>query len=132
MESEEQKLRGKALLLGAMRQLDESAFARESSEDSASATVSEDSFFDFSDSAPDSVDMSSEMDKYLADPLREISSLNRYPMVKQLFLKTNTALPSSAPVERLFSIGGQVMTPRRNRLTDEHFEMLLLLRANRF
>jgi hypothetical protein len=72
------------------------------------------------------------MDKYLADPSREISSLNRYPMVKQLFLKTNTALPSSAPVERLFSIGGQVMTPRRNRLTDEHFEMLLLLRANKF
>jgi hypothetical protein len=76
--------------------------------------------------------MSSQMDMYLADPSRELSSLNRYPMMKQLFLKTNTALPSSAPVKRLFSIGGQVMTPRRNRLTDEHFEMMLFLRANKF
>src|SRR6218665_3298034 len=45
-------------------------------------------------------------------------------------IKPSTALPSSAPVEFLF--GEQVMTPHRNRLTDKHFEMLLLLRANKF
>ncbi|XP_071573305.1 uncharacterized protein [Temnothorax nylanderi] len=129
MDSEEKKLRGKALLLDAMQQLDEHASG--SSQSETSASVSEDSFFNFKESAPASVSMSSQMDMYLADPSREMSSLKSYPIVKKIFLNTNTALPSSAPVERLFSLGGQVMTARRNRLTDEHFEMLLLLRANR-
>ena len=35
-------------------------------------------------------------------------------------------IPSSALVERLFSTGGQIITPHRNGLTDEHFQMLLI------
>src|SRR6218665_108680 len=79
---------------------------------------------------PLSVSMFSQMDLSLADPSKEISSLNQYPMIKKI-MKTNTALPSSTPVERLFSISGQVMIPRRNRLTDECFKMLFLLPANK-
>jgi len=55
--------------------------------------------------------------------------LYRYPVIQKLFLQFNTALPSSAPVERLFIVL-QILTPGRNRLTPAHFEHQLL-RANK-
>jgi len=68
---------------------------------------------------------------YINNTSRNIDSLQRFSLVKKVFVAKNTALPSSAPVERLFGIGGQISTPRINGLSDEHFEELLMLRANR-
>ena len=62
---------------------------------------------------------------------KTIESLHRYPVVKRLFLLHNMALPSSAPVERLFSLGGLVLMPKRNQLIDDRFEKLLLMRYNK-
>jgi len=44
--------------------------------------------------------------------------------------KKSWQLPSSSAVERLFNVGGQIETPKRNKLSDENFERLLLLKAN--
>ena len=78
--------------------------------------------------ACDSVEL--EAARYLSDA-KTLECLHNYPTIKKLFLKYNTTLPSSAPVERLFSMGNLVLTPKRNRLTNTRFEKLLLLRYNK-
>ncbi|XP_060857667.1 uncharacterized protein LOC132935209 isoform X1 [Metopolophium dirhodum] len=66
---------------------------------------------------------------YLDSKNKDLDMLNTFPVVKKVFFKYNTTLPSSAPVERLFSSGSQILTPRRNRLQDKTFEMLLCCRC---
>ena len=58
--------------------------------------------------------VSVELDMYINDISCDIDSLHRFPLVKKVFVTKNTALPSSAPVVQLFSIRGQILTPRRN------------------
>ena len=71
-----------------------------------------------------------ELLSYLQDTSKAISSLDKYPRVKNVFKRYNTTLPSSAPVERLFSFAGMVHSPKRTRLSDRNFEQLVLLKAN--
>jgi hypothetical protein len=72
-----------------------------------------------------------EMENYLKSAGQDISSsLFMYPTVLKLFLEYNTPLPSSAPVERLFSTGSVVMTTKRFKLSDSLFEELILLKQN--
>ncbi len=95
------------------------------------SSASEKDFFSFDDEEEDTMSISadSEVLEYMRSG-SELEVLNSFLRVKAVFMKYNTATPSSAPVERLFSLGGLVLTPRRNRLSDKRFERLLLMRYN--
>ncbi|QQP56940.1 Uncharacterized protein FKW44_001779 [Caligus rogercresseyi] len=86
-------------------------------------------FFVFHDEYRDTYSADNEVINYLKAE-NKIEVLEEFSTVKKIFIKYNTPTPSSAPVERLFSLGGQVLTPKRNRLSDGRFERLLILRYN--
>lgn len=52
--------------------------------------------------------------------------------IQKLYIKYNTSIPSSAHVERLFSAGGQLFDERRGSMSDDNFEMSLLLKFNKY
>lgn len=68
---------------------------------------------------------------YLDDKSKDLSMLIKYPVVQELFVRFNTIIPSSAPIEKAFSIGDQILTPRRNRLSDDTFEGYLFCKFNK-
>lgn len=67
---------------------------------------------------------------YLSDKSKDLNTLDKYPIIKKMYIKYNTLLPSSAPIERIFSAGQQILTPRRNNLSDNNFECLMFLKHN--
>lgn len=73
-----------------------------------------------------------EVMNYLEDSRRDLKVLLEYPNVRRIFMKFNTTLTSSAPVEREFSTAGLILTPRRCRLGDETFNKLVFLKCNKF
>ena len=52
------------------------------------------------------------------------------PILFQLAMKMHTVPASSAPVERVFSHGGLIMRPHRNRLSDTMLSNLVFLKCN--
>ncbi|KAK1883288.1 putative AC transposase [Dissostichus eleginoides] len=93
------------------------------------ASPAEMDFFDFENQPTESFSAEKEVTDYLRSGY-ELEILNQFPNLKKMYMKYNTPTPSSAPVERLFSLGGLVLSPKRNRLSDRRFEKLLLMRYN--
>uniref|UniRef100_A0A1A8L117 HAT C-terminal dimerisation domain-containing protein n=2 Tax=Nothobranchius pienaari TaxID=704102 RepID=A0A1A8L117_9TELE len=93
------------------------------------ASPDEMDFFDFEIQPRESLSAENEVTDYIRSG-HELEILNQFPTVKKIYMKYNTPTPSSAPVERLFSLGGLVLSPKRNRLSDRRFEKLLLMRYN--
>ena len=47
-----------------------------------------------------------------------------------LFINHNTGIPSSAAVERSFSVAGDVLRPKKACLIEDNFEHLVFLKGN--
>ena len=82
---------------------------------------SQDEFFNFDDgsSCGNMATPKIECLRYLDEAhSSSLNVLHAYPHVKSLFRVRNDTVPSSEPVERLFSKGDLISVPRRNRLSD--------------
>ena len=64
-------------------------------------------------------------------PQRQICSSNfQNDALKNLLIRYNTALPSSAAVERVFSVGKDILKSKRAGLSEDHFKMMIFLKVN--
>lgn len=70
-----------------------------------------------------------EVEEFFASKANSITSVNDYPLVAKAFQKANSTLPSSATVERLFSVAGLILTPRRCKMLDNMFDKMVFLRC---
>jgi hypothetical protein len=89
-----------------------------------------DEYFGFGKSSSASFSADINVLAYLNDYDRAFTSLKKHLLIKSIFIRCNTTFSSSAPVERLFSFVGITMIPKRNVLSDNTFETLVLLRCN--
>src|SRR6201996_809360 len=120
IESEVEKVNCRNVLLQELQKFGETC------ETGIVLTQEENDFFSFSSPSSPTV-AAAEVEGYITkNAVCDLDVLNAYPLVRKVFLQYNTVLPSSAPVERLFSIGGQILMLRRNSLSDTNFEMLVM------
>ena len=71
-----------------------------------------------------------ELLQYLEDKRTTIDMLHDYNFIKNIFIRYNTNLPSSAPVERMFNFATILNSSRRHAIADKLFEQSVFLKAN--
>lgn len=76
-------------------------------------------------------DVQGQIVRFLEDPRTELSMLNAYPSIKEVFWRSNTPLCSTAPLERVFNFAGILNHPKRSRTTPENFNMSVVIKGNK-
>ena len=51
--------------------------------------------------------------------------------MSKMFVKFNTSVPASAACEQLFSVGKDVFSAKRNRVSDKNFDRQLMCHVNK-
>lgn len=75
--------------------------------------------------------MEAEVERFFDDDRQDVNILNEYPHIREVYLRHNTTLSSSAAIERVFSLSALIFTPRPNRINATNFEYALLLKLNK-
>ncbi|CAF4084866.1 unnamed protein product [Adineta steineri] len=96
--------------------------------------------FDYNDSSLDNsnetttLDPAIELDAYLNDPLRtkfsDYWSSSHLNVLKKVVTRVFSVQASSAPIERVFSHAGLILSSRRTNMSEHLFRNLVLLRVN--
>ncbi|XP_018497230.1 uncharacterized protein LOC108865062 [Galendromus occidentalis] len=104
-------------------------------ESEPSELTGRDDFYDFEDepigtptTSSGSYPAEGAMQEYLRDTDTALAMLEKHPAIAAILREYNTQPPSSAEVERLFSLATIFNHSRANRLSDAKFEQRVLLR----
>ncbi|XP_029348038.1 uncharacterized protein LOC115034755 [Acyrthosiphon pisum] len=90
------------------------------------------SFFTWSQKKSENVSVENELNEFFKKgPTKKLNVLNSMPTLKKVFIQYNTPLPSSAAVERVFSVGGAVLSKKRGKMNDDNFEKTMILKSNK-
>ena len=132
--TEKLRYRTKEYLINIIKESEAEKFENNEAGHQIETTDLEDEFMKTLLEFPDKKSGVNQTEQFLheSSPLKHFAlSVFSNDTIKDLYIKFNTPIPCSAAVEHLFSTGKDILKPKRSRLTDKHFEMLLFLRKNK-